>query len=73
MFAFHKTAVERYYYIRGHKAVRTNGPGSGVEIGTRSLLVAEETLIEAGIQQQAEQPLVAAVGLGHARRCSRRG
>ena len=50
MFAFHKTAVERYYYyIRGHKAVRTNGPGSGVEIGTRSLLVAEEALIKAGI------------------------
>ena len=48
--AIHQTETESYYYyLRGHNVVRTNGPGSGVEIGTRKLHLVEAALRNAGI------------------------
>jgi biotin carboxyl carrier protein len=48
--AFHKTARGMYYYyIRGHTAIRTDGPGQGVSVGYRPLFVTEEALVYAGI------------------------
>jgi hypothetical protein len=48
--ATHQTETESYYYyLRGHNVIRTNGPGSGVEIRTRKLHIGEAALRNAGI------------------------